>query len=551
MKKRAQLPTVHTFSVIFRGLSKSQHPKLAVAEALKQYNLLLSDTRLQPNSIHLNAVLNVCAKAGDLDSMFLVADSANDSTRAPTAWTYTTILNALRHHGLKDMHELTEEQQQAVVAKVINQAKGLWMEVMDKWRAGRLIIDEELVCAMGRMLLLEPKREQRRQVFDLLEQTMSIPNLLKEPDSSPLPDPNMKNIAVAGKSKRVGTTKSVYAVPSRNTLALMLTVLASSKATKVGIKYWNLMVRHYGIVPDADNWLRMFGMLKVAKSSAHASIIIDYLPSEYKDPKPFRIAMETCVRDNFNHNVMKNAVKILDASVERLDTPDLHTLRLFLRTALVSHHQMRAKTDAGDLAGGKYDYGVQITEALARLWEPYKKMHYHYFKATKPRTKTDERVLYNDKREVIALARLMISAFNKVINENMLPEKDLVQLRPVGAKINREIQAFFANRDEHEPKIRRGRATVLEAKAETLKDNSESSPAVERRDESSLWGADYRSVGEYIWNTDGQTRNEEEEKRKYEERVKRREEREAGKVYERVVKKMDSRFSKGREQRAW
>ena len=106
MKKRGQLPNVQTFTVLFRGCARSQHPKLAVAEAVKHYNMLMADKRLQPNSIHLNAVLNVCARAGDLDSMFLIADTVNDSTRAPTAYTYTTILNALRHHAIGEIKDL-------------------------------------------------------------------------------------------------------------------------------------------------------------------------------------------------------------------------------------------------------------------------------------------------------------------------------------------------------------------------------------------------------------------------------------------------------------
>lgn len=456
MKKRGQLPNVQTFTIIFRGCAKSQHPKAAVAEAVKHYNMLMADKRIQPNSTHLNAVLNVCAKAGDLDSMFLIANTANDSTRAPTAYTYTTILNALRHSAMRDIKELAYEQQSANLQKVVDQAKSLWMEVMDKWKQGRIVIDEELVCSMGRVLLLAPKREDKRDVLDLLQQTMNVPNLTKTLGSDPFQDPDMQNIAVKGASKAATSSKAVYAIPSRNTLALLLKTLASSNLTTVGIKYWNLMVRHYGIVPDNDNWLRMFGMLKVAKASAHAASIITILPDEFLDAKPYQIAMETCVRDNINENAIENSTAILNSMMDRLDVPDIYTLRLYLRVALVSHYRLRTKAQKGDEQGAKREYGIQITTALARLWDPYKKVHYHYFKATpSPNNKKDEGILYNDKREVIALARLMFSAFNKVVNEGMLPEKDLRELRPVGAKINREIQAFYSTREQTEPKLRR------------------------------------------------------------------------------------------------
>lgn len=455
MKKRGQLPNVQTYTVIFRGCARSQHPKAAVAEAVKHYNILMADKRIQPNSIHLNAALNVCARAGDLDSMFLIADTANDSTRAPTAYTYTTILNALRHSVIKDAKALPQEQQAANLQKTVDRAKGLWMEVMEKWKQGRVVIDEELVCAMGRVLLLAPKREDKRDVLDLLHQTMDIPNLTKALEADSLQYSNMHNIAVTKMPKVAATSKARYAIPGRNTLALLLTALASSNLTTSGIKYWNLMVRHYGIVPDNDNWLRMFGMLKVAKASAHAASILDILPDEFVNPKPYQIAMETCVRDNINSNVIENSTNILNSMMNRLHVPDIHTLRLYLRVALVSHFHLRTRAQEGDDRRAKRDYGVQITTALARLWEPYKKVHHHYFKATSPPSNTkDQGILYNDKREVIALARLMFSSFNKVVNEGMLPEKDLRELRPVGAKINREIQAFYSNREQMEPNLR-------------------------------------------------------------------------------------------------
>ena len=483
MKKRGQLPNVQTFTVLFRGCARSQHPAAAVAEAVKHYNILMADKRIQPNSIHLNAVLNVCARAGDLDSMFLIANTANESTRAPTAYTYTTILNALRHHVLNDIKDLPREQQAVNLRKVVDRAKGLWVEVMDKWKQGRLVIDEELVCAMGRVLLLAPKREDKREVLDLLQQTMNVPNLTKAVESDDSGD--------AGKHKVVprnsSTSNAVYAVPGRNTLALLLTTLASCKLTTVGIEYWNLMIRQYAIVPDNDNWLRMFGMLKVAKASAHAAAILDILPSEFVDPKPYRIAMETCVRDNINTNAIKNSATILQSMMDRLLVPDLHTLRLYLRVALVSHYHLRSRAQDGDEAGAKRQYGVQITTALARLWEPYKKTHYHYFKATPtPDNKGDEGIHYNNKREVIALARLMFSAFNKVINENMLPDKDLRELRPVGAKINREIQAFYSTRELNEKKLRRS-SDVNAAEREHADDVVE--------------GFSHRLGGDFVWDT--------------------------------------------------
>lgn len=513
MKKRGQLPNVKTFTVIFRGLAKSDHPKIAVAEAVKHYNVLLNDPRLEPNSIHLNAVLNVCARAGDMDNLFLMVESLNESTRAPTAYTYTTILNALRHSALGEMKDLPLEQQQANIEKLLGRAKGLWAEVIRKWTTGRLIIDEELVCAMGRLLLMAPKREEKRQIFELLEQTMSIPNIVKNPDRGALADESMHKIAVAGASKPVpGLKRTFFAVPGRNTLALVLTTLATTRQMTTGIKYWNLIVRHYGVTPDIDIWLRMFGMLKVSKSSAHAADILEIMPDQYMHGKPCAIAMETCVRDNLNRNVMKNATKVLDTMLHRLKTPDLHTLRLYLRVALVTHGHLRAMAKEGNSTEAKRQYGVQITEALARLWEPYKAAHYHYFKASKPKSAEGQKAVYNGKREVIALARQMVSAFNKVTNEQMLQEGDLQELKPVAAKINREIQKFFAEREIHEPNLpsAKNKAAAGEAvtaaegesqEVETDKSEDSLSTRKEDRDEYDDDEFTIKAGSDWVWDT--------------------------------------------------
>ncbi|KAK7398338.1 hypothetical protein QQX98_012293 [Neonectria punicea] len=460
MKKRAQLPNMQTYTIMFRGFSKSQHPKLAVSEAIRHYQILLKDSRLEPNSIHLNAVLNVCGRAGDLESMFSISDTINESTRAADSFTYTTIINALRFNLLDAVKDLPEEQKNDNITKAIGRAKTIWEEAIAKWRQGRLVIDEELVCALGRLLIMAPDRIQKREVLDLIEETMNIPNISKAEIVSAA-DFRTKGLARANSklAQRMSWVK-----PNRNTLALVLTTLSSSKLTTCGIKYWNILVREHGIQPDMDNWMRMFGMLKVAKASAHACDILEIVPDEYINAKNYQIAMETCVRDNINQNAVKNASKALDSMGKRLKVPDPHTMRLFLRVSLVSHYQLRARSEKGDMIGAKRDYGIQITDALTRLWEPYRKLHHHYFDVVKPKDDKAQGILYNNKREVIALARIMYGAFNKVIQQGMLPDADLQKIRPIGARINREIHTFFANREELEPNLRKskGRGTAEE-----------------------------------------------------------------------------------------
>ncbi|KAF5632962.1 Pentatricopeptide repeat-containing protein [Fusarium sp. NRRL 52700] len=461
MKKRAQFPNAQTYTTLFRGLAKSNHPKTAVFEAVKHYNALFKDSRLEPNSTHLNAVLSVCSRAGDLDSMFSIVDTLNESTRAPTSYTYTTILNAIRFNTLDGLEKLTPEQKEFNLKKGTQRAKAIWSEVMSKWRQGRLIIDEELVCSMGRVVIISSDTNEKKEVLDLIEQTMNIPNLskVKEMSAEEARKTNPHTGQVVKKDKN-----GVFVNPGNNTLSLILKVVLQTKLNSLGIKYWNFILREYNLEPDRDCWLRLFSVLKQAKASGHATEILSIIPASITGPNFYRVALETCVRDNINPNVIKNANRALDSMMNHLELPDAHLMRLYLNVSQSTHYHLRARAKEGDVAGAKRAYGVQITDALDRLWVPYRKLHDHYFRQVKAETKEQKKALYNDQREVIALARIMYGSFNKVIQQEMLPEEDLKRIRPVGGRINREIQAFYANREEMEPNLRKtkGRGTAEE-----------------------------------------------------------------------------------------
>ncbi|KKY38857.1 putative pentatricopeptide repeat protein [Diaporthe ampelina] len=149
MKKRAQLPNAQTYTIIFKGCAESQHPKLAVGEALKIYNTMLSSSRLKPNITHLNAVLDVCSRAQDLESMFVTLRSA-DKARTPNNWTYTIILNALRHQpsNYEDLPGEAGTDGDAAkksIETTVQRGKLVWDEVMSRWKKNEIIMDEELI----------------------------------------------------------------------------------------------------------------------------------------------------------------------------------------------------------------------------------------------------------------------------------------------------------------------------------------------------------------------------------------------------------------------
>lgn len=498
MKRRGQSPNAQTYTILFNGFARHNHPKVAVGEAFKHYNLLLEDRRLQPNSTHMNALLHVCSQAGDLESMFHIINTADEKTRAPTAFTYTIVLNALRHAASKDAASLSDAQRNQNFVVAVDRGKAIWSEVISKWSAGKTQVDEALVCSMGRLLLMSPRKDDKMQIASLLKQTMNLPDFTLKTGSS------SSSSATAVEPSASG----VFVKPGTNTLALVLKAMATTNMTNAGLEYWRHLVDRMGIVPDSDCWMRLFGMLKVGRSSATAASLIADVPAEAVNPRMYRIAMETCVRDNINENVLANARAILTAMIASCkDELDLHTLRLYLHTALVSHSRFRAQTDApkddaqaNTEKDAKRQYALQITSAIDDLWEPYKRAHYRYFKdlpssASGPKPQ----ILYNEQREVIALARAMFSAYSKVVHEDMLSADELAPLKPVGAKINREIQAFYNFKDDTDVELPSlADATAKRGSKSTrkqFKTARENEPAPRRKP------LPLRQGGDFVWDT--------------------------------------------------
>lgn len=488
MKKRAQFPNAQTYTIMFRGLANSQHPKNAVAEATKLFSQLKNDRRLQPNTIHLNAVLSVCARAYDIDQLFLVAGELEDLKLAPTAATYGVIFNGMRQYMWREYNDLDKDAKQANIDKMIARAQSIWVEVLEKWQQGKIKLDESLVCTMGRLQLLSKDRKEKLRVLDLLEQTMNIPNLATKgakPPADTAQDPTVERGVVPTSQRKGGFVK-----PGQNTLALILTTLLTGRQTGAAAPYWNLLVHDKKLVPDNDNWLRMIGVLKSSKSSAQAAQILATLPETgiEVEARSFGIAMEACVRDNINPHVMSHATRILHTMQARLNpTPDMHTMRLYLRVALVSHAAFRGRASTGDETGAKAAYGRQIATALAELWHPYIDLYNKYFKSqvAGAGAGVDSRaagILYTNQKEVIALGRMMVGGFSKVIEERMLPGNNNRDMIIASAKINKGVTAFFADRELREPKLNE-KATAARKREEEAKQQQQQQQRQEDEDD--------------------------------------------------------------------
>lgn len=386
MKKRAQLPDAYTFTILFRGLCGSypSHLLRSTARALSIYQSMFAENSpVRPSIIHTNAVLKVCARAHDIDAILsIAAELPVRGSRAPDKVTYTTILNAIQSKasGEVESQKATSRKDEWTmdqIPRAIQQGRRLWADIRQRWLSGDLSLDEELVCAMGRLLLLSD--ECQDDVLSLLKQTMGIPRQIARAASpalrkatkarqrkgdAELPPGSPANVELETSrslrkeednssappsdpfpplSSAAPPTRSAVR-PGPNTLSLVIDACLRLGYIRAAQKYWSLLTSpggQYRINPDHDNYHMYLRLLRLRRSSKLAVELVDDLRSGnltdkvgYVQAKTFRIALACCVRDNRNRNSIVHAAKLIRMMMDTLTHPDAKALSLYLKAAL-------------------------------------------------------------------------------------------------------------------------------------------------------------------------------------------------------------------------
>jgi len=473
MKRRAQLPNAQTFTILFNGFANSNHPKLAVAEATRIYMTMLN-SRLPPNTIHMNAVLKVCSRARDLESMFNIVETASKTTRAPDQHTYTTVLNALPLMPSGDPKSAAEKQMRAAqVITAIARSKAIWEEVVSKWRSGLIVIDEQLVCAMAKVLAVGT-RPNSREILALLEQTMDIPRLDLKPavaikkaggvalETKDAPEPAAGEPDEGQEGKHEGSrghetalapvsNPGLFARPGTFTLSVLLKALRRIKRHDLAVPYWEALTER-GVVPDADNWYWLLIVLRAGRNSALTVKMLQKMPVEMRLPKTFQFAMQTCLDCAADHDTFGHAGQVLDLMLRDLRTPDPFTLRIYLRVADKSDRPFVQRAAAGDPEGAKFAQGRQLLRAMDRTWEPTRTLanstQYPPVDATR-----HSRQLYNEEREAQAVIRLVVGLADRVVSQSMATDDMIKVTRLRRDQLNRQIRRFWRDRQFREPKL--------------------------------------------------------------------------------------------------
>lgn len=386
MKKRAQQPDSYTFTILLRGFSWYPQYSHTNSRALSIYmSMFAENSPVKPSIIHTNAILKVCAQAHDVDAMLgIAADLPTRGSGAPNNLTFTIILNAIRSKAFRAVlgcgatSKGEDTGKNIITERAIRQGRRMWVEIRQRWMSGDLRLDEEFVCAMGRLLLLGHEAHDHDDVLSLLEQTMGIPRQVARiadlgraqeapgsDDGLELPSYAAANVELetllppspteeddfsgprsdpfAPLAKAAGPTQSAVR-PGRNTLSLVLDACILLKYARAAQNYWGLLTSpdgHYKIVPDSENYHMYLRLLRLQRSAKLAVELIDELRSgDLTDnagvlqTKTFRIALSCCVRDSKNRNSIHYAGKLVRIMTDTLPYPDAKALSMYLQVAL-------------------------------------------------------------------------------------------------------------------------------------------------------------------------------------------------------------------------
>lgn len=455
MKKRAQPPDAHTYTIVLRGLAWHPHYQLSVSRAITIYNSMHADNcSVKPSIIHTNAVLKVCALAKDMDALWGVA--AKLPTRgkaAPNNLSFTTILNAIRTVAWDDSSKYNKEvdemseQKNARRQQAVLQGRRMWDEIIGRWRSGDIVMDEEMVCSMGRLLLLGYDKRDYDDVLSLLEQTMAIPrpnipnvpahqspkDLNETPSSQEAndlgaPTDSESALQVSPTSSQATslaspsdededaepdytpggefaplpnstTQKLPYARPGRNTLSLAIDACLRLHATRAAQDYWGLLTSPsgpYNIAPDSENYHMYLRLLRLQRASRLAVELVKEMKEgvisgrrrDMVQAKTFRIAMSSCVRDQKNKNSVLHAQELVHMMSETLEKPDVRALEMYLN---VTSHSKDWRAMLASLHGTVI--GVRNLRSLLAYGDKHE-------------------VSWRDKEETVAFVRRLVGCYD-------------------------------------------------------------------------------------------------------------------------------------------
>ena len=418
------------------------------------------NARVKPTTLHANAALLVCSRASDLDALWgIVARMPDSGSGTPDGTTYTTILNAIRHHALTTTSQLTDEddvQRAARYQKAIIDGRRVWDDVVAKWRAGEIIIDESLVCAMGRLLLLSTDRREWSDVFLLIRQSMNIPipadSLPKPPTHKNRPgsqDASMTTATLESEAldlsaseqsdsqfdSEVSTQKKShvpYARYSNNTLSLILEACLKMNAKRTATVYWRFFCDpdQHALVPDPANFHYYLSLLRLYRSDKEAAELLQSDTAEksgaLKVKKTYRAAMGVCFRNKKSPNALEHAEQILNLMCANLAEPEIVAVGQYVDLV-----HMRSDPRKLDRALSKLDPVVANLKSLLNYGN-----------------ESGNKLSKEDQEEILRILRKVVACYHRLIETKDQPPQRLKYYMQTRHSLSAYIQRWSAKGEQ-------------------------------------------------------------------------------------------------------
>ncbi|KAI5794407.1 hypothetical protein DFH27DRAFT_566366 [Peziza echinospora] len=307
MKKRGKVPNEYTYTTLISGLAEPQNALYpsTLPRALATYNTLKENSAkgnmgVKLNIKHTNAMLKVCSRTGALDTMWEVVGSLPErGVAAADAMTYTTFLNGLRtlaaplvtepvaaamdwsDEGIAVSSPRPKTIRSTAPEDIVEDAKRLWAGLLTRWTKGDFILDEQLISAMGRLLLSSPRDTDLHSVFDMIHTIYKIPNFFLESTAE------AKEAEDAAIESATSAYKPLVAPRASNsTLSLLIETAAQLRAPiAVGDSYVKYFTETLHVQMDVENYHSYLRLLRMFREAKLATELIEKMAAPFL-PKP-------------------------------------------------------------------------------------------------------------------------------------------------------------------------------------------------------------------------------------------------------------------------
>lgn len=430
------MPNAHTYTIMLRGYAR-RRSESSLLTAKKIYAMIgKPNSGVQPSTIHHNAMLEVCARHYNMDALWEVVSGLPDSGEGePDSITYTTIINAIRAVAELKIAKLERkpgsgQEVEAKKMEAVRLGKGIWANVVQRWRSGALMPDQRLASAMARLLIFGGRDCDYLDALALLNQTMGIPLLVSKnsmardkgsdvenaekseivdvyrvikeisgsqgraPAEEPEPkteteteipeseefrhlfdpvDINEVQRAIEKRSGKPLQRELLLPLPYNTELSL---ILEACQQLEPGLarKYWSILTSPDGdfvVQPDEVSYHHYLRNLRVSRSSAESLRVIrdEMAPRKLVSQKTFRIALSTCSRDRNNPHVLDTAGRLVELMNKTLPHPLVPALQDYMEIVRKWTAAALARGDSGEdaLVDARRKMASITVDAVVRL----------------------------------------------------------------------------------------------------------------------------------------------------------------------------------------